>query len=98
MIDPLRFVSANRGVDDFFVVIEPEIICLRIVLVLRNGGPQNATTDVLDNFLPFWNRRGRKNAATVNARFADTEIFGGVVFGKLPSVSALAMFSLFLCC
>ena len=96
MIDPARFVSANGGVDHFLVVIEPEIICLRIVLLLRNGGPQNAAAGVLDDFLALADGRCRKNTAAVDARLADFEKFGSAFFGKLPSATALAMSSLLL--
>jgi hypothetical protein len=69
MIDPARFVSANGGVDDFLVVIEPEIICLHIVLVVGNRRPQNAAASILDDSRALADRSGGKNTAPVDARF-----------------------------
>jgi predicted GIY-YIG superfamily endonuclease len=73
MIDPLRLVSADGGVDHFLVVIEPEIICLHIVLVVGNRRPQNAAASILDDSRALADRSGRKNTATVHAGFSDCD-------------------------
>src|SRR6266480_2360972 len=94
MIDPLRFVSTNRRINHFLVVIEPEVICLRIVEVFGNCRPQNAPAGILNDFLALSDRRRGKNAATVHRRTPDLQIFGSAIFGN-GGASARSAFS---CC
>jgi hypothetical protein len=67
MIDPLRFVSSNRGVDHPFAIANPEKVHPRILLVVGNRRPQNAATSVFDNSFASPKRFPRKNAATMHA-------------------------------
>ncbi|MEY2555366.1 MAG: hypothetical protein QOF93_510 [Verrucomicrobiota bacterium] len=94
MIDPPGFVSADGGIDHFFFVIEPEIICARIIEVLRNGRPQNTAPGVFDDARAFADRFGRENAATVHRRFAYFQMFRNVVgIGGARPGSALPLWS-----
>jgi len=69
MIDPLRFVSADGGIDYFSFVVESEIVSARFVEVLRDVRPQNAASGVFNDEFPFSDRLGGENAATVDPRF-----------------------------
>ena len=69
MIDLLRFVSADAGIDHLCFVIQPEIVSARIVKILRNVRPQNAASGVFNDEFPFSDRLGGENAATVDQRF-----------------------------
>jgi hypothetical protein len=69
MIDPLRFIPANCGIDDRFPIVEPEIVCLHIVLVVGNRRPQNTAASILDDSRPLADRSGGKNTAAVHAGF-----------------------------
>ena len=68
MIDPLRLVSTDAGIDDCFPIVEPEIVHPWIVQVLRDARPENAAPGVFDNELAFPERFRGKNTATVHAR------------------------------
>src|SRR5438105_14511958 len=73
VIDPLRFVSADAGIDHFCFVIQPEIVSARIVKILRNVRPQNAAPGVFDDEFAFPNRSGGENAAAVDRRSLNLE-------------------------
>ena len=79
MIDPLRFVSPDRRIDDFFFVIESEIICTQVVQVIRNIRPQNTASGIFDDARAFADRSGRKNTAAVHRRFADLQMFSDAI-------------------
>ena len=83
MIDPLRFVSADRGIDHFSFVIESKIISARIVKIFRNIRPQNPPPGVFDDEGAFPDRPGGKNAATVDRRFLNLQKLRGAVAGIL---------------
>lgn len=75
MIDPACFVSADGGIDHFFFVIETEIVCARVIEILRNIRPQNTASGVFDDARVFADRSDRENAAPVHRRFAHFQIF-----------------------
>src|SRR4029453_6822462 len=70
MVDPSRRVSTDLGVD-YLAVIEAEIECVRIVLVVRSAVPGDALAGVLDDAGALGNELGGVNTATVHAGFAN---------------------------
>lgn len=76
MIDEARFISADRGVDHLFLIIEPEIISALVVDLFRDARPENASPGVFNNARTFADRLRGKNAAAVNARSPDRQSGG----------------------
>ena len=73
MIDPLRFISADAGIDHSFVVIETEIVSARVIEIFRNVRPQNPAPGVFDDERAFPDRSGCENAAAVDRRFLNLQ-------------------------
>src|SRR2546421_773935 len=96
MIDPACFVSADRGIDHFFFVVEPKIVCPHILEIFRNISPQNTAPGIFDDARAFPDRSGRKNAAAMHWRSADFQRFAGAIFriGRATLGSALLWSSL----
>jgi len=96
MIDPACLVSADGGIDHFCFVVESEIICPRIVQVLRNIRPQNTAAGVFDDKRAFAEGPGGENAAAVHCRFAYFQVGRDAVLGSggARPCSVLLLFSL----
>ena len=73
MIDPLRFVSTDAGIDHLCLIIQPELVRARIVKIFRNVRPQNAAPGVSDDEFAFPDRSGGENATAVDRRFLNLE-------------------------
>ena len=91
MIDPLRFISANTGIDHSLFVIKTEIVSAWIIEIFRNVRPQNPAASVFDDERAFPDRPGRKNAATVDRRFLDLQELRRAVAG-IPGARPRSLF------
>jgi len=71
MIDPARFVPADRRVDHFFSIIQAEQECVRVIEIVRHVLPQNAFAGVLDDPGAFGDRFAGVHSTTVHAWLAN---------------------------
>ena len=77
MIDPARIVAANLWID-YIPVFQSEIEGVWIVLVIGGCFPQHAFARVFDNASAFGNELHGVNAATVDAGFANLDLYGSL--------------------
>src|SRR4029077_13742596 len=66
MVNPARVVAVNLRID-YFTVVQAEVECVRIVLVVGSGFPRHALPCVFDDASAFGNELCGVSAATVYA-------------------------------